>query len=72
MTANLSFRQATTDEMLFGLKKKRPFYDRLWTDRIVLYNEFLFWQLVKEAKFPVVSSNPFMVYSAAEAERGLF
>lgn len=31
-----------------GFKAKTEFYDNVWKDRIVLYNEFLFWQLVKE------------------------
>jgi len=32
-----------------GLRKRAAFYDELWRDRIVLYNEFLFWQLALEA-----------------------
>lgn len=31
-----------------GFKGKTEFYNNLWNDRVVLYNEFLFWQLVKE------------------------
>ena len=31
-----------------GFKAKTEFYDNLWIDRIVLYNEFLFWQLIRE------------------------
>ena len=31
-----------------GFKVKKEFYGNLWNDRIILYNEFLFWQLVKE------------------------
>lgn len=31
-----------------GIKNKTEFYNELWRDRIVLYNEFLFWQMVKE------------------------
>ena len=31
-----------------GFKAKTEFYDNLWKDRIVLYNEFLFWQLIRE------------------------
>lgn len=38
----------TTKKFIEGLKKKIEFYDELWKDRIVLYNEFLFWQMVKE------------------------
>ena len=32
-----------------GLRKRTAFYDELWRDRVVLYNEFLFWQLTLEA-----------------------
>lgn len=38
----------TADKFVEGLSKKTEFYDELWKDRIVLYNEFLFWQLIKE------------------------
>lgn len=38
----------TTEKFVEGLKKKTEFYDELWKDRVVLYNEFLFWQLIKE------------------------
>ncbi len=38
----------TTRKFIDGYKTKTEFYDHLWTDRIVLYNEFLFWQLIKE------------------------
>ncbi|MEA3369446.1 MAG: nucleotidyltransferase domain-containing protein [Candidatus Ratteibacteria bacterium] len=38
----------TTEKFIEGFRKKTEFYDELWRDRIVLYNEFLFWQLVKE------------------------
>ena len=38
----------TTDKFIEGFRKKTEFYDELWKDRIVLYNEFLFWQLIKE------------------------
>jgi len=31
-----------------GIRKRTEFYNELWNDRIILYNEFLFWQLVKE------------------------
>ena len=31
-----------------GFKRKTEFYDELWKDRVVLYNEFLFWQLIRE------------------------
>ena len=38
----------TTKKFIDGYKAKTEFYDNLWTDRIVLYNEFLFWQLIRE------------------------
>jgi predicted nucleotidyltransferase len=31
-----------------GLRVKTEFYENLWKDRVILYNEFLFWQLVRE------------------------
>ncbi|MDI6809066.1 MAG: nucleotidyltransferase domain-containing protein [Candidatus Eisenbacteria bacterium] len=39
----------STEKFAEGIKKKTEFYDDLWRDRIVLYNEFLFWQMIKEA-----------------------
>ena len=39
------------DKFVDGVRKKLEFYDEIWRDRIVLYNELLFWQLIKEAKF---------------------
>lgn len=38
----------TTEKFAEGLRKKTEFYDELWKDRVVLYNEFLFWQLIRE------------------------
>ena len=38
----------TSSSFVTGISKKTEFYDELWQDRIVLYNEFLFWQLIKE------------------------
>jgi len=38
----------TTKKFTDGYKAKTEFYNNLWKDRIVLYNEFLFWQLIKE------------------------
>ncbi len=38
----------TTKKFIEGFKEKTEFYDNLWKDRIVLYNEFLFWQLIRE------------------------
>ena len=38
----------TVGKFVEGFSKKTEFYDELWKDRIVLYNEFLFWQLIRE------------------------
>lgn len=38
----------TTEKFVEGFGKRTEFYNELWKDRVVLYNEFLFWQLVKE------------------------
>jgi predicted nucleotidyltransferase len=38
----------TTKKFIDGYKAKTEFYDNLWKDRVVLYNEFLFWQLIRE------------------------
>jgi len=38
----------TTNKFIDGFKSKTEFYDNLWNDRVILYNEFLFWQLVRE------------------------
>ena len=38
----------TTKKFIDGYKAKTEFYDDLWKDRIVLYNEFIFWQLIRE------------------------
>ena len=38
----------TINKFKEGLKNKSEFYEDLWRDRIVLYNEFLFWRLISE------------------------
>jgi len=38
----------TIEKFTEGLKKKSEFYHELWNDRIILYNESLFWQLIRE------------------------
>ncbi len=38
----------TTKKFVEGFRKKTEFYDEIWRDRVVLYNEFLFWQMIKE------------------------
>jgi len=46
----LEIRAITTTipQFIEGLKNETEFYKELWRDRIILYNEFLFWQLVNE------------------------
>ena len=41
----------TIGKFIEGMQNKLAFFEELWRDRIVLYNEFLFWQLIKESKF---------------------
>lgn len=38
----------TTKKFIYGFRARSEFYDNLWKDRVVLYNEFLFWQLIRE------------------------
>ncbi len=38
----------TIEKFTEGFKKKTEFYHELWNDRIVLYNESLFWKLISE------------------------
>lgn len=38
----------TREKFIEGFRKKLGFYGNLWQDRVILYNEFMFWQLVKE------------------------
>ena len=38
----------TPEKFIEGFRNKLEFYAEIWKDRIVLYNEFLFWQLIKE------------------------
>lgn len=38
----------TTKKFLEGFGENTAFYSQLWKDRVILYNEFLFWQLVRE------------------------
>ncbi len=33
-----------------GFKEKTEFYRNIWKDRIVLYNDFIFWQLIKAGR----------------------
>ena len=38
----------TTNKFIDGFRAKTEFYDNLWNDRVILYSEFLFWQLIRE------------------------
>ena len=38
----------TREKFTEGLRKNTEFYHELWKDRIILYNESLFWQLIRE------------------------
>ena len=40
----------TMERFTEGIRKKTEFYHELWKDRIVLYNESLFWKLIREEK----------------------
>ncbi len=46
----LEIRPVSTTVKKFteGFKARSEFYANLWKDRVILYNEFLFWQFVKE------------------------
>ena len=33
---------------VIGFRERKAFYQETWGDRVVLYNEFLFWQIVKK------------------------
>lgn len=48
----LEIRPISTSVNKFSdnLKRKTEFYGELWKDRIVLYNEYLFWRLIKEGE----------------------
>lgn len=36
-----------------GLEEKNDFFSELWEDRVVIYNEFLFWQIIAEGGLKV-------------------
>ena len=42
----------TIDAAAVGFQKRRAFHQEVWGDRVVLYNEFLFWQIVKRGMTP--------------------
>jgi predicted nucleotidyltransferase len=43
----ISSRNLASDEVIQGFRKKRGFFSDLWRDRIVLYNEFSFWEMIR-------------------------
>ncbi len=38
----------TIEAARIGLRERRAFHQEVWGDRVVLYNEALFWQIVKQ------------------------
>ena len=42
----------TIDAAMIGFRERKAFHQEIWGDRIVLYNEFLFWQIVKRGMTP--------------------
>jgi hypothetical protein len=47
----ISPAHVTLDKFIDSIQKKLELNDKLWKDRVVLHNEFLFWQSIREAKF---------------------
>jgi len=48
--AEIAAVNVTVDKFIKGIRSQTEFYDELLRDRIVLHNEFLFWQIIREAK----------------------
>jgi len=42
--------QITINKLINGFGQNLEFYDELWRDRIIFYNEYLFWQIIRTAK----------------------
>ena len=40
------------DDAVIGFRERRAFHEEVWGDRVVLYNEFLFWQIVRRGFLP--------------------
>ena len=43
----LSLIFTRVEDAVIGFRERRAFHQEVWGDRVVLYNEFLFWQIVK-------------------------
>jgi predicted nucleotidyltransferase len=39
----------TVEAAVTGFRERKAFHQEVWGDRVVLYNEFLFWQIVRRA-----------------------
>lgn len=37
----------TREKFSEGIRRRTEFYEELWRDRVILYNEFLFWQVIR-------------------------
>ena len=42
----------TVEAAVIGFRERKAFHQEVWGDRVVLYNEFLFWQIVKRGMTP--------------------
>jgi len=42
----------TIEGAVIGFRERKAFHQEVWGDRVVLYNEFLFWQIVKRGMTP--------------------
>jgi predicted nucleotidyltransferase len=47
---NISAVNVSLNKFTEGIRNRLEFYEEVWRDRIILYNEFLFWQLIKKVK----------------------
>ena len=52
---DIASRNLTVKSFVQGFRTKNRFFIDLWRDRIVLYNEFLFWQGIRESKTKIKS-----------------
>jgi len=39
----------TRNNFAHGITRRTEFYEELWQDRVILYNEFLFWEIVNNS-----------------------